>query len=104
MNCKLGLSSLSQFFHIRLFFSNHAKLRSTTQRWGITLKVCGSLRSAICTLTCPPSMSCTPWANGLPTFFKSKSYAAGFTSCINSWDVMIELRLSDCSPGFAGFP
>ena len=34
MNCKLVFSNLSQFFHNRLFFSNQAKLRSTTQRWG----------------------------------------------------------------------
>ena len=66
-NCKLVLSSLSQFFHSRLFFSSHAKLRSTTQRWGITLNVCSSLRLAICTVTCPPRMSWTPCANGLPT-------------------------------------
>ena len=32
MNSKLVLSSLSQFFHNRLFFSSQAKLRSTTQR------------------------------------------------------------------------
>lgn len=31
-NCKLVLSNLSQFFHKRLFLSNQAKLRSTTQR------------------------------------------------------------------------
>ncbi|VUZ24872.1 Uncharacterised protein, partial [uncultured Comamonas sp.] len=29
MNCRLVLSSLSQFFHNRLFFSSQAKLRST---------------------------------------------------------------------------
>ena len=67
MNCKLVFSNLSQFFHNRLFFSNQAKLRSTTQRWGITLNVCSSLRLAICTATCPPRMSWTPWANGRPT-------------------------------------
>ena len=67
MNCKLVFSNLSQFFHNRLFFSNQAKLRSTTQRWGITLNVCSSLRMAICTATCPPRMSWTPWANGRPT-------------------------------------
>ena len=67
MNCRLVLSNLSQFFHNRLFFSNQAKLRSTTQRWGITLNVCSSLRLAICTLTCSPRMSLTPWAKGLPT-------------------------------------
>ena len=66
-NCKLVFSNLSQFFHNRLFFSNQAKLRSTTQRWGITLNVCSSLRLAICTATCPPRMSWTPWANGRPT-------------------------------------
>ena len=32
MNCRLVLSSRSQFFHNRLFFSSQAKLRSTTQR------------------------------------------------------------------------
>jgi len=51
MNCKLVLSSRSQFFHKRLFFSSQAKLRSTTQRLGMTLKVCSSLRLAICTVT-----------------------------------------------------
>ena len=66
-NCKLVFSNLSQFFHNRLFFSNQAKLRSTTQRWGITLNVCSSLRLAICTATCPPRMSWTPWVNGRPT-------------------------------------
>jgi len=54
MNCKLVLSLRSQFFHSRLFFSSQAKLRSTTQRLGMTLKVCSSLRLAICTVTCPP--------------------------------------------------
>lgn len=34
---------------------------------GITLNVCSSLRLAICTATCPPRMSWTPWANGRPT-------------------------------------
>ena len=67
MNCKLVLSSRSQFFHSRLFFSNHAKLRSTTQRWGMTLKVCSSLRLAICTVTCSAKMSLTPCAKGWPT-------------------------------------
>jgi hypothetical protein len=43
MNCKLVLSLRSQFFHNRLFFSSQAKLRSTIQRLGITLKVCSSL-------------------------------------------------------------
>ena len=42
-NCKLVFSNLSQFFHNRLFFSHHAKLSYTTQRWGITLNVCSSL-------------------------------------------------------------
>ena len=66
-NCRLVLNHLSQFFHNRLFFSNQAKLRSTIQRLGITLNVCSSLRLAICTATCPPRMSWTPWANGRPT-------------------------------------
>lgn len=43
MNCKLVFSSRSQFFHSRRFFSNQAKLRSTTQRLGMTLKACSSL-------------------------------------------------------------
>ena len=47
INCKLVLSQRSQFFHNRRFFSSHAKLRSTIQRLGITLKVCNSLRFAI---------------------------------------------------------
>jgi len=42
MNCKLVLSFRSQFFHSRLFFSSQAKLRSTTQRLGMTLKVCSA--------------------------------------------------------------
>ena len=42
-NCKLVLSQRSQFFHSRLFFSSQAKLRSTTQRLGMTLKLCKSL-------------------------------------------------------------
>ncbi len=52
MNCKLVLSHRSQFFHSRRFFSSQAKLRSTTQRFGMTLKVGNSLRFAICTVTC----------------------------------------------------
>lgn len=64
MNCKLVLSQRSQFFQSRRFFSSHAKLRSTTQRLGITLKVCNSLRFAICTAACSPSASRTPCANG----------------------------------------
>jgi hypothetical protein len=47
MNCKLVLSSLSQFFHNRRFFSSQAKLRYTTQCPGITLNVCSSIRFAI---------------------------------------------------------
>jgi hypothetical protein len=46
MNCRLVLSLRSQFFHNRLFFSNQPKLRSTTQRWGMTANVCSSLRLA----------------------------------------------------------
>ena len=52
MNCKLVLIQRSQFFHNRRFFYSHAKLRSTTQRFGMTLKVCNSLRFAICDLHC----------------------------------------------------
>ena len=55
-DCRLVLSSRSQFFHNRLFLSSQAKLRSTTQRLGMTLKVCSSLRLAICTVTCPPGV------------------------------------------------
>ena len=36
MNCKLVLRCRSQFFHKRLFLSSQAKLRSTTQRLGMT--------------------------------------------------------------------
>ena len=46
-NCRLVLISRSQFFQSRLFLSSQAKLRSTTQRLGMTLKVCSSLRLAI---------------------------------------------------------
>ena len=60
------LSHRSQFFHSRRFFSNHAKLRSKTQRLGMTLKVCNSLRLAICTATCSPRISRTPSSNGRP--------------------------------------
>ena len=59
MNCKLVLSQRSQFFHSRRFFSNQAKLRSTTQRFGMTLKVCNSLRFTICTVKFLPSVSRT---------------------------------------------
>ncbi|MBG6073663.1 hypothetical protein IWX87_003444 [Polaromonas sp. CG_9.7] len=37
MNCRLVSSFLSQFFHSRLFLSNQEKMRSTTQRLGITV-------------------------------------------------------------------
>jgi hypothetical protein len=49
MNCKRVLSQRSQFFHNRLFLSNHAKRRSTIQRLGITWKVCnGSVAITRC--------------------------------------------------------
>lgn len=67
MNCRLVLSFRSQFFHNLRFFSSQAKLRSTTQRLGITANLCNSLRWAICTVTAWPSISCTPCAKGLPT-------------------------------------
>ncbi|OLH42355.1 hypothetical protein DXO129_08525, partial [Xanthomonas oryzae pv. oryzae] len=38
MDCKLVLSLRSQFFHSLRFFSSQAKLRSTLQRLGMTLK------------------------------------------------------------------
>ena len=43
-------SQHSQFLHNRRFFSSHAKLRLTIQRWDTTLKVCYSLRFAFCVL------------------------------------------------------
>lgn len=49
-NCKLVLRQRSQLFRSRRFFSRQAKLRSTTQRFGMTLKVCSSLRLAIRTV------------------------------------------------------
>lgn len=52
ISCRLVLSFLSQFFHSLRHFSSQAKPRSTTQRCGITLKVCRSWRLAICTVTC----------------------------------------------------
>ncbi len=39
-NCRLVLSLRSQFFHSRRHFSNHAKERSTTRRFGITENMC----------------------------------------------------------------
>ena len=38
INCKLVLSFRSQFFHSLRHFSSHAKERSATQRFGITMK------------------------------------------------------------------
>ena len=35
-NCRPALGSRPQFFHSRRFFCSHAKLRSTSQRWGAT--------------------------------------------------------------------
>jgi len=66
MNCKLVLSLRSQFFHRRRHFSIQAKDRSTTQRWGMTAKVCNSLRLAI--FTSAPSISSTAWAKGRPIY------------------------------------
>lgn len=60
MSCKLILSQRSQFFHSHRLFSSHAKLRSTTQRFGMTLKVCNSLRLAICTAAFSPSVKLPP--------------------------------------------
>lgn len=50
-----SLSHRSQVFHRRLFFSNQAKLRSTTQRLGITAVLCNPLRLAICTVPLRPA-------------------------------------------------
>lgn len=47
MNCSLVLSLRSQFFQRRRHLSIQANDRSTTQRWGMTAKVCDSLRLAI---------------------------------------------------------
>ena len=58
--CKLEFKSLSQFFQSRWHFSIHAKLRSTTQRLGMTSNLCNSLRLA--TLTEAPMRCSTPSA------------------------------------------
>jgi len=42
--CRLVFSFRSQFFHSRRHFSNHAKDRSTIQRFGSTTNACNSLR------------------------------------------------------------
>ena len=63
-NCKLVLSFRSQFFHNLRHFSNQANDRSTTQRLGITAKVCNSLRFA--TSTVAPNMLCIASAKGWP--------------------------------------
>lgn len=44
MNCKLVLSLRSQFFHSLRHLSSQAKERSTIHRFGMTTKVCSSLR------------------------------------------------------------
>ena len=67
MNCKLVLRWRSQFFHSRLLFSSQAKLRSTTQRLGMTANLCNSLRLAICTVAASPGISRTSSAKGSPT-------------------------------------
>ena len=72
-NCRLVLSQRSQFFHNLLFFSSHAKLRSTTQRLGITANLCSSLRLAICTVTSWPKASRAPSAKGSPVYPLSHS-------------------------------
>ena len=63
-NCRLVLSRRSVFFQSLRHFSNQAKDRSTTQRWGMTAKVCSSLRLATCTVA--PIKSRTESANGWP--------------------------------------
>ena len=62
--CRLVLNLRSQFFQSRLFFSNQEKLRSTTHRFGNTVKRCNSFRLAISTSA--PINSCTDEANALP--------------------------------------
>ena len=62
--CRLVLIKPSQFFHKRRHFSNQAKLRSTTQRLGITANVCNSLRFA--TSTSAFKILLTSSAKGFP--------------------------------------
>jgi hypothetical protein len=47
---KAGVELALTIFHKRLHFSSQAKERSTTQRRSVTVKVCSSLRLAICNL------------------------------------------------------
>lgn len=65
MNCRLVLSLHSHLCDCRRFLSSQAKLRSTTQRLGMTLKVCGSRHLAICAMTCSPRISLTPSAKAI---------------------------------------
>jgi hypothetical protein len=65
------LSLRSQFFHSLRHFSSHPKLRSTTHRLGIILKVWSSLRLAIVTLH--PSISWTFVAKDSPVYPPSAS-------------------------------
>lgn len=55
--CKLVWRRRSQFFQSRRFFLSQAKLRSTTQRWEMTAKMCSSCRFAIWTVA--PNLSLT---------------------------------------------
>ena len=73
---RLVLIFRSQFFHNLRHFSSQAKERSTTHLFGITLKVCNSLRFA--TSTVHPSNFFTTPANftGLPAV----SFPAGYNS------------------------
>ena len=64
MNCRLVLSLRSQFFQSLRHFSSQAKDRSTTQRLGMTAKVCNSLRLA--TSTSAPMSSWTACAKFSP--------------------------------------
>ena len=62
-----GVKLALAVFHSRRFLSSQAKLRSTIQRCGMTMKVCSSLRLATCTVMCSPSILLTSCAKSLPT-------------------------------------
>lgn len=64
--CRLALRVRSQFFHSLRHFSSQEKLLSTTQRFGITTKVCNSFRLAISVVAC--KMLLTASANGFPVY------------------------------------
>lgn len=63
-NCKLVLSNRSVFFQSLRHFSSHANDLSTTQRLGMTEKVCSSERLTTCTSA--PISAKTASAKGCP--------------------------------------